>query len=1226
MREINCYFPITLRITGRPSDAQLDQLGDALARALAARISFAERTIAAHYGEPLGGDFELLREGYDPARDDDASGTYSMPDYDRQGSVVGLHLATRGERPWFIRIAINFHARVNEFLNFVDDLDPVRPLPGKILYIDQFAELRWVSLWLVQVNQDFTLEDLETILSKRAEELSRVRSDQILAYGLGTTDTIRQKMIDLDEDGVMEPKIPKLKPHNNLRIVGTGSNSIVKPGGWLLFASMVLPKIELLNMATPLLEVKVVMRLRDVAFLIPKASFEQDYHITWDEYVQELGAESATLRLQPVTVQKRIHVLALSYLVAEMINEQVDSSPESSFARYGHLFVLNQNAINQFPLAARSSVEAMTNDVTRKLDDLMTGGDLESDWKTVFAFVTLDVNAESIGTARYRPIARQLTPQLLAKLQDDSSDSSWKFRLLSFMRVNFGSRPPETRPDGGIPFEYVLEELERRKQFDLLFDKVESSGFFPLKHLLLLLSLATAYSSHERVRRLHEGMTAHMLKNLQHDYLITEGVLLLEHDPDRKWRIGGALGDVHSIYLFEKDAKRLKPSRIPAFKEALEIESKALIEKILKGEETRHFNEEEFSREAIGKAAERIKLNDKDFEEITIQRSIRLVKLESRIVEALPMHYVTFEFVERVKGEAWRSVSHQITETDDDFTARLIYWRLAKAGEVYEKLGMGILIIGVIVIAWEVGIIAVLVEAAGGATVVMISIGISELIFILRVLFGDEKFTLRGFLEAALDGYLMALGFRGAGFLGRAAAGAIGTASLKRIVGGWVVERLIVGTVGGAGTAALTTFSHDLINVATGTGGWSSIGTYVNKMAWGALLGTVFEFGVGALQPILRAGGENALQTLTQVVERVRAEGLTNVKWTVLTTEALGKMRDRLNLVVGDVATQGFVRAMAERLTQVTEQLGGLYRLSVFRRVLELSPSAMSRPAVEGLEKFLNTSRADLTDEAALAILNKLNANQLRSFLEALNTLDASVLGVLAKSGQLETLAAAPQLAGIIRNDPAIADLVLQAATAPGGGAGRVRNILAAAGRLPNLPESIERGSVVFSRGETPIIFEVTGRPDLLTKIGGGRSPIEARSMLELEMMGIDTVYAGTRQIKGQTNIILKNIDGVGSKDMIGRLGTPLRPPRHAEIVTQRTIDDLERIYKTLQDNKANIGDFQFIVRRSDGAVIMNDPVGFTPGSAPSGKIRNIIDVYRKILRDKTSGTSGGGE
>jgi hypothetical protein len=50
VRQINCYIPIKLCITGRLSDAQLEQLAETLMRALAARISFAERTIAQRQG------------------------------------------------------------------------------------------------------------------------------------------------------------------------------------------------------------------------------------------------------------------------------------------------------------------------------------------------------------------------------------------------------------------------------------------------------------------------------------------------------------------------------------------------------------------------------------------------------------------------------------------------------------------------------------------------------------------------------------------------------------------------------------------------------------------------------------------------------------------------------------------------------------------------------------------------------------------------------------------------------------------------------------------------------------------------------------------------------------------------------------------------------------------------------------------------------------------------
>lgn len=50
MPQINCHIPVRVRITGRPSDAQLDQLVETIARAVAARIRLAERTIGGETG------------------------------------------------------------------------------------------------------------------------------------------------------------------------------------------------------------------------------------------------------------------------------------------------------------------------------------------------------------------------------------------------------------------------------------------------------------------------------------------------------------------------------------------------------------------------------------------------------------------------------------------------------------------------------------------------------------------------------------------------------------------------------------------------------------------------------------------------------------------------------------------------------------------------------------------------------------------------------------------------------------------------------------------------------------------------------------------------------------------------------------------------------------------------------------------------------------------------
>ncbi|MFD4370654.1 hypothetical protein [Streptomyces sp. NPDC058486] len=47
MTRITCHFPITVRITGTPSPAALERLGEVVEKALAERLRFARARIAA---------------------------------------------------------------------------------------------------------------------------------------------------------------------------------------------------------------------------------------------------------------------------------------------------------------------------------------------------------------------------------------------------------------------------------------------------------------------------------------------------------------------------------------------------------------------------------------------------------------------------------------------------------------------------------------------------------------------------------------------------------------------------------------------------------------------------------------------------------------------------------------------------------------------------------------------------------------------------------------------------------------------------------------------------------------------------------------------------------------------------------------------------------------------------------------------------------------------------
>lgn len=1217
MREINCYIPIKLRLVGELSEAQLEELGQILARTLQQRLAFAERTLlSAHAGLGYSGDREVVREDYDPSREDVTGQTYTLPSYREQGQPAGVQLRTplRG-RPWFIRRAINFHAYVGQFLEdflgYINTTYGREPMSGTEVYIDLFDQKRWVSAWLVQVNRPLWFEsELLPILFERAKELSRVQSNQLLYFGWGVGDNIRAKLIEIDQDAIVAREIPSLARNDRLVKYVNGQAHLL-PGAWVLFASMVLPIIKLKDFAEVGLELQVTMALRDLSFLITPALFERRHRFSWESYIQEFGDTPVIVHLQPVTLRRRLHVIALEYLVEQMVDARIRSDPGwgADSVYYGRLYVLNDDTLSQFPPPVRDSANGLTNDVTRHLNKVQIAGDLEPNWKTAYIWAPLTISQASIQAARYRPEARRLTALLIIKLQGDPRDKEWGADLLKFLHDHHPLYDPL--------FEYVLEELERQQQFNLLFDKVEASGHFGLHQYLVQLALATRYTSHNRVRQSFDVLNR-FVTGWRNTYKVPEQEIWLDQKPDRRLRAAGPKGDVladfNSTYSDKQKRTRLKPVRQPEFKQALEDEGKALFGRILRGEDTNQYDEESFAKEVLSKAIQRIHLTQDDFEEVTVERSVRVRSVEQHIEEALVRYHITINAVERVKGEReWVDVpGTERRVRESDFEMMLFGWELGKTADVLEAIGIGISVVGLIAFAWEAGLIAILVEAAGGSTAVLVSISISELIYIYRVVFRNAELTLGGFLMAALDGYLMALFFRGAGILGRGISGVIGKASVERLIGGWIAKQLVVGTVGGGGSAALITFSHDLIGVLSGRGGWSDLSTYIHNMALGALLGTVFEFGAPALQAILKPG----LQSAAELLPLIRGAGISPARWAGLMTEALSSMRQRFETLFESAAAGKLTQIFRERIAQITEQIGAEYRLSIFQRVLELTPESMTRSAVEGLEKFLRASRTDLTNEAALAILNRLNATQLRSFLESLTLLDNSMISALSRAGHLDTLATMPQLAGVIHADPVIANMLLSTTGLPAGeAAARMRGILGVARSLSDVPESASRGAF-FARGGTSQLFEVTGRPDLLVKLGGGRLPVEAQSMIELEMMGIDTVYAATRRVEGQTNIVVRRIDGVSSKDIIGRTRQPLRTPEHTELVTQRTIDDLERIYQRLVENRANVGDFQFIVRRSDGAVFVNDPVSVTRGAGPSGNIRNIIERFKRILRD----------
>jgi hypothetical protein len=99
VRQVNCYIPIKVCITGRLSDAQLDELGESLVRALVARIADAQQRISSRqHSQPTRGATEIIKEGYKAAWHDVVTEKYNVPSYQGQGAPTGVSIRERSVR------------------------------------------------------------------------------------------------------------------------------------------------------------------------------------------------------------------------------------------------------------------------------------------------------------------------------------------------------------------------------------------------------------------------------------------------------------------------------------------------------------------------------------------------------------------------------------------------------------------------------------------------------------------------------------------------------------------------------------------------------------------------------------------------------------------------------------------------------------------------------------------------------------------------------------------------------------------------------------------------------------------------------------------------------------------------------------------------------------------------------------------------------------------------
>jgi hypothetical protein len=1008
---VHCHVPITVRAYGIPDDEAVRALATAVRRQVRARLALAERLLAgaaASPAAPAAGQWTTARpaETYDEQRD--GPDGYAVPSYYDRGRPVAVpvHRAMRPGRTWRVLRALTITLQVGVFLDYVEDVlggDPAHgaALPQRILYADIESERRTVTVWLVETEVTTTLGDLLRLVSARATELMNLPPERELAHAGSPFEEHRKRLAMLDRSGQLS-RLPSLRTRNARRLHGTGVAAELLHGSWTLWAAMQLPKVE----PSTLLDIGSVIRssptLAEVSFCVDPAEFESRYELSWDCYLTEAGQRQVRLDLLPTRVRGDSLVSAVGLLALTAYQESGASPPDRPDV------VPARKLIDADPPAAPELVSRAGLDFARglaplrplpALDNPAQGDRMAPGTIAVLAVAYLPVDAEILGAARLRPLGRRQANAARALLAQDVSDRQWKYACYLWLG-RFGTSLETTRPAGGTAFEYVLADLAATNDLVRLFDAVDGAGWDSLELRLVQHCAPTRYAAHPRVVALLRRLQAATLANRQNTYLETAagrdpGGVELDRQASRRVTPGvpghSVLGDIDSIYFFERETTAMKPAAAARLRTAVESARRQLLGDIADGRISRTLSAEDFLREAVARGSAAAQITNADFEKRRVQRSLRVLEVHRRDIGLMPSWDVVVQLVDRVTGtREWTAVGQPFSRTADEFEADLIYWRLGRAGEIYQAVTIGITVIGGIAIAWEAGIVATLVEAAGGTTTVLTSIALSELIYLGRLIFSDAEFSVEGFLMAAVDGYLGALGFR-AGALAAAPIGrAIGTATLRRVWTGVVLEKITTGAVGGGIGGTLELFAHDVVEVIVRDGDYHTAADYARRIGLGAALGVLGEFTLAPVLHRLGGRGQTALRSAADLVQQLRREGFSLAEFASSAAEALANLRGALRSVVVEDAVREYLAAFR---TRVEEMLTAWGPTVVARRVLELSEAPLSEPAVRGLRRFLAAADEPGLQDAAhrLATTFARYPQQTVHLLEVLSELNEDV-------------------------------------------------------------------------------------------------------------------------------------------------------------------------------------------------------------------------------------------
>jgi hypothetical protein len=906
-------------------------------------------------------------------------------------------------------------ARLRSILEWFGTLDPSGSARGNLtLYREQLEDEVHGAACLVRANQVLLVDELAAAVGG---ELRRPGRGRVWVWGYTTSARNLEGLGDAVGIRNIGTRLGVFPPGDR-GVVGFGRAAAMVPGAVMLFVAVAPREVAVWRMVQIQWGKGFELPLREAGF-IARAEFAQLADgAAWEEYVAIAGDTPAQFEVSMFVVRERIH----SSVVAVTQRREVVIPPQGGFA-FQATRLITRSALAWLPTPLRLEAQPYATAASLDLDPAADDGYWEPGWAGMGVSVVIPVLEDKLAFARARPIARRAAEDVRRLLRGDPDELMWPTRMRNFLQGSFGGG----RARNSLALELFFEILEQRGQLVRLVDMIEQTGDYELVLLFVHLASETRYAANERVRRSIQRLQAWTVRNRRHGYDVARQRFLLNGDPEYAVVAGvhgrpvwaeEVIASVDSFMLGRKHERRLTPAAIERIKAQLEGAQNDVLHELLAGPPDARILPKDLGERVLAVALERAHVTDEDVPEVLVETSVRLLKLAPYQVGVVERINVTYEFVERIDGGSWSAIQNGMRTVDtSELEEMLTLWRIGESGRYLSYISMGVTVAALVVVAWEVGVIGWLVSAGGGGWAVGISIGISELIFLYKVIKGDAAFTLEGFLMAALDGYLMAVGFRLAAPLGRIAGRGWATGTSPSASKAFLAERFVVGAVGGGTSAAMMTFSHDLVNIALGRQqGFSPFYVWARNMSFGMALGVVAELGLAGGQAAARVAFPTTTRTLGEAVAAIRAARIAGDKWALMTLRAVRRMSETLSRDLEEHIVAAVTRGFRERSREIVDALLQSADDMVLRRLIELGERELSEAGILGLERTLAAARARMSEAEVRALVERIAGLQREAvpFLDFLGRLDASSFEQLMQHGQLRALVGAPRARQLI--------------------------------------------------------------------------------------------------------------------------------------------------------------------------------------------------------------------